>query len=75
MFANLFNEFYGKCFYPIFRGFLAWAGAQTTKQQNPRWVQGPSGLLPAAGQKGCFRATFAQGNIFYVYSLQDPQKR
>jgi hypothetical protein len=39
MFANLFNEFRGKCFYPIFRGFLAWAGAQTTKQQNPRWVQ------------------------------------
>jgi hypothetical protein len=38
MFANLFNEFRGKCFYPIFRGFLAWAGAQTTKQQNPRWV-------------------------------------
>jgi hypothetical protein len=45
MFANLFNEFRGKCFYPIFRGFLVWTGAQTTKQQNPRWVQ-ESALVP-----------------------------
>jgi hypothetical protein len=42
MFANLFNEFRGFVFNPIFRGFLAWAGAQTTKQQNPRWVQQPA---------------------------------
>jgi hypothetical protein len=38
--ANLFDVIRRKCLYPNFRGFFAWAGAQTAEiKRNTRWVQ------------------------------------